>query len=192
MPRERNFRADYERRNELAKLRGFSSYGQQRRSSPQIRNDKDLGALPPDAREQRERSLRALSEARNNPNLSLTEAAASAGTSVEAISYFAGPALERRDGRLSVKSGDRLYRSMKINSGGQTVIVDVRGSRKATLVAEYHLAVNQYLATGEVEGLRRFEGKSVGGRTLETNPDVLDDLGRRGELNNESIYKRFN
>ena len=77
---------------------------------------------------------------------------------------------------------------MRIYSDGQTVDVDVRGSRVASVVGEYHNAVRDYLTTGDVSALRRFDGQRVGGRTLETDPDVLDAMARRGSFRHDGPY----
>jgi hypothetical protein len=126
---------------------------------------------------------------RSDPGLSLSRAAANEGTTPRAVHRYAGDALERNGGRWHATHGDRLYRPMVVYSGGAIVDVDVRGSRKASELSAYHSAVRHYLDTGDEEPLKRFQGKSVGGFVYETDPDVLDEMARRRQLDTESIYR---
>ncbi len=66
--------------------------------------------------------------------------------------------------------------------------VTVAGSRKRALVGAHHAAINSYLATGERERLDRLRGKTVAGLTLETDPSIIRQLFRQGELSFLEIY----
>lgn len=177
------------RRNELASLRGYRNRSEQGKYRRGIRNRNDLGALPPRAAEQRRRSLRVLSRMREDPKLTLAEAAQQEGTNSEAARWYAGSALERRRGRWEPTPGDRLYRPMLVHSEGTTAAIDVRGSHKASQVGAYHGAVRRYLETGDDTALRRFEGKKVAGVPYETDPAVLEEMARRHQLDVDSIYQ---
>jgi len=48
--------------------------------------------------------------------------------------------------------------------------------------------VGKYLRTGDVEGLEKFEGKSIGGHALITDPDLLSSLAQAGALTLDEIY----
>ena len=78
---------------------------------------------------------------------------------------------------------------MKVHTQGRTTFVTVRGSRKASELSAYHQAVRRFRDTGDDSVLRRFEGKSVAGHPYETDPDVLEELARRGYLTTEHIYR---
>jgi hypothetical protein len=56
------------------------------------------------------------------------------------------------------------------------------------VVGAYWNAVSQFLKTGDVRLLARFEGKAVAGHVLETDPDVLEELALSGGLQFEDIY----
>jgi hypothetical protein len=56
-------------------------------------------------------------------------------------------------------------------------------------LSAYFHAVGHYLDTGDEEPLRAFQGKSVGSFEYETDPDVLDEMARRHQLDIESIYQ---
>lgn len=189
MARRRDHRAEQRRRNELARARGFRSRAEERKFTRHVDNRRDLERMPVRARKQRGNALRALSYMREDRSIGIVEAAGQAGTTPEAVTWYAGEGLERHGGALRAKAGDRLYRPMVVNSDGQMVAVDVRGSRKASEVSAYHRAVRYYLETGDDDSLRQFAGKSVAGVPYETDPDVLEEMARRHQLDVESIYQ---
>ena len=153
-----------------------------------VRNRRDLEGLSPQEREERATALRAVTIMRQE-GVSLSEASRKAGTKPDLVKRHAGEALERRGSRWGVTEGDRIYRPMIVYSGGAVVPVDVRGSHKATELSDYHRAVGRYLDDGDEESLRAFYGKTVDGVEYETDPDVLDEMARRGQLDIESIYQ---
>jgi hypothetical protein len=154
-----------------------------------VRNRRDLERLSEKQQRDRSDALLTVALMREDPRMSLTKASRRIGTRPETVRRYAGEALDRRGTRWTVTKGDRLYRAMFVNSGGEKVPVDVRGSRKASELSAYHRAVANYLATGEEEPLRAFAGKSVAGVEYETDLDVLDEMARRRQLNIESIYQ---
>jgi hypothetical protein len=172
-------------------MQGFRSYGDKRQrggsKTAQVRNESELNNLPPAARKERRRVFRALSDARSE-GLTLAQAARRNGTSVEAIGFWA-PGIVARDG--SITQSDRLWRPMKaIDTVTQAVVpVEVRGSRVASRLSDYWMAVEHYLDTGDEAPLRSFEGVRIAGVELETEPDVIDYLALLGELSFESIYQ---
>ncbi|HUF97154.1 MAG TPA: hypothetical protein VMM60_03420 [Ilumatobacter sp.] len=176
------------RRNALARERGFSSYAQQRKFTPAMSSRTDLESLPPLAREARQRALDAIAVTRRE-RVDFAEATRREGTSPDSATWWLGDAVHRRGGRWQVAAADRLFRAMYVYSGGRMKPVDVRGSRTASSIGRYHAAVRKYLNTGDATALSPFLGKSVGGVELETDLDVLDEMGRRGEFDFESIYR---
>jgi len=184
----RTTRFTMSRRNELARQKGFVSYSQQRRFGREVDNGTALEALPPAAREVRQAALDALALARRE-RIDVGAAAERQGVAVEAVRWWTGDAATKVSGRWRPASADRLYRPMYVYSGGNMVPVDVRGSKVASKIGAYHSAVQHYLRTGDSTRLGRFSGARVGGVELETDLDVLDELGRRGEFDFESIYR---
>ena len=189
MAPHRDHRQEAHRRDQLARSRGFRNRSEQRKFSRHVRNRRDLDRLPRAAQEERARSLHTLSLMRAQRELGLADAARQAGTTIDSVRWYAGEALDREAGRWRVLPGDRLYRRMHVYSNGQKLTVGVRGSRKATELSDYHHAVEIFLETGEESLLRRFAGKSVAGVPYETDPDVLEEMARRGTLDMESIYE---
>ncbi len=185
MPRrQRDHRAEYRRSLARARELGFPSQRERRQAHRQVRSRADLEALPARAREVREDSLRAVSLMRAQA-LSLDEAATLAGTTPEAVKFWARDAVTSKG---EVRRADRMLRPMLIYSDGDLVSVDVRGSRVASTVGRYHAAVGTYLATGDTSELEKFRGKKVAGRVLDTDPDVIDELARRGSMSWASLY----
>lgn len=176
------------RRNELARARGFVSYAQQRKFSRDITNGDQLNALPPAAQEARQGALDAIALARRQ-GIPLEQAARKEGSSIDSIRWWASEAVERNAGTWRPRAADRLYRPMYGYTAGQTMAIDVRGSRAASDLGAYHAAIGAYLRTGDSSALERFAGKKIGGVELETNPDVIDELARRGEFDFETIYR---
>jgi hypothetical protein len=155
----------------------------------QVRNRSEYKSLTDNEREARSRSLQAISIMRENPSISLSEAAHQAHTSPKTVRQYASEGLTPRGRIWLATPADRIYRPMVVYSAGEVTAVDVRGSRKASELSEYHQAVSDYLDTGDESGLRPFQGKSVAGVEYETDPDVLDEMARRNQLDIESIYQ---
>ncbi len=172
-----------------AQAYGFPSAWQLRRfggvaALGKVRNRRDLERLPRAAQDARALALRGLANLREGK--SIGAAAAEAGTTSAVMRAYVAPAVEQRGGRTVAKPADRIYRLMRVYSGGQPVVITVRGSRKATLASRHGMAVDAFVNYQSFEGrsgadiLRPFVGKRVGGVTLETDPRVLMALARRG------------
>jgi hypothetical protein len=175
-------------RNALAHEKGYPSWYAQQRAGRQIRNRGELTRLHPEEREARRAALDALNLMRRE-GLSLKQAAARADTTSAAVLRHAGSALELEGGRYRSRPGDRLLRSMAVlGQHGIEHEVEVRGSRSASLVGEHWSAIHHYLLTGDASRLEALEGRSVAGIPLETDPYVIDEWERRGELEIEDIY----
>jgi hypothetical protein len=184
----RTFTSERQYRNALAREKGFRSWAEQQRAPRRIRATGDLAGLHRSEREARRAAFDALSLMRRE-GLSLRAAAERAGTTPAAVLRHAGPALERENGRYRAKRGDRLLRVMAVlGTGGVTHEVELRGSRQASLVGEHWAAVKHYLLTGDVSLLAAFDGVVVAGIALETDPEVIDEWERRGELEIDDIY----
>jgi hypothetical protein len=72
------------------------------------------------------------------------------------------------------------------------VDIQVRGSRKASLIGEYFSAVERYLLKGETEPLRAFEGKTMKiGKIVYpfvTERTLLERLYYAGQFEFEDLY----
>lgn len=154
-----------------------------------VRRRADFARQSPTERARYEASLRVLSDMRADPSLSLRRAAEQRGMRPQTVRAYVGDALETHGRRWRVRPADRLYRPMFVYSAGQRVDIDVRGSRVASTVGAYHNAIKVYLETGDDTELRQFAGMRVGGVELEADPEVIEELGRRGAFDFASIYR---
>ena len=182
------FTTEREYRNALAREKGFASWGQQQRSRRRVTSGEQLEELHPSEREARERALEALSLMRRKGR-SFSEAVREAGTTHNAVFRHAGPALERRAGRIVTKRSDRLYRRMVVTSTVGVVEGEPRNAKEASLNARHANAVKRRVETGDASQLPQYQGKTVGGFELEADPQVIDQLARAGELDFLDIYE---
>lgn len=83
---------------------------------------------------------------------------------------------------------DRRHRNMLIPTPHGTTPAVIRGSRQASQLGRYMSAVGQYLKTGNADALQEFEGHSIGGHRLITDPTTLNYLAESGSLQLDSIY----
>jgi hypothetical protein len=181
-------RSSYRDRKQRAIERGFSSPYAQAKMPKRFTGQKSLAQLPAAAKERRREAINVLAVMRRE-GTTLGETAKPVGIEPHVVEYYAREGLTGSGAGARARPADRLYRPMHAISGGQVVPVDVRGSRVASLVGEYWNTVRAYLDTGDEEALRRFRGMNVGGFELETDPDVLDEMARRGMFEFDSIYR---
>lgn len=66
--------------------------------------------------------------------------------------------------------------------------IDVRGSGARSLVGGHWSAIGRFAATGDVTVLAKFTSKRVGGIELATDPDLVEEYLRQGELDIDDIY----
>ena len=64
----------------------------------------------------------------------------------------------------------------------------VAGSGKRALVGAHHVAIRAWLLYGDDSALAVLDGKSVAGHRLQTDPTVIKQLYRQGELSFLEIY----
>lgn len=62
------------------------------------------------------------------------------------------------------------------------------GSDEASTMGSYWNAIQQFLETGEVEGLDPYRGVVVAGYRLETDPDWIEYWAYHGDLGFPDIY----
>jgi hypothetical protein len=154
-----------------------------------VRSGRELDSLPARSKQSRQGALAVIAKARNG-NLSIAQAiravrADGHRVSRESVVKYAGPAIERGRGRrLMPTANDRIYRRVPFLTEQGVQLVDVRSSRRATLVAGYRNAVGAYLTGKDPNGehVLRFAGRSVGGQRFETDLDVIDRWAARREL----------
>jgi hypothetical protein len=174
----------HKRRNQLARERGFSSYAQQRRYQRVAATEAQMRRLPPGARSRRAEALDVIGRARRE-NLPVAEAAADLNVPMSAVAWWGAPALENpRVRKPKVLKGDRMLRVHPLIVEGELQLVTTRGSQAARHASEAFRIQRAFIEgePGAAAKLARLSGARVGGRTIETNPVLLDEIGRRGEL----------
>ena len=67
-------------------------------------------------------------------------------------------------------------------------MVAPRSRGESSIAGRYWNAIRRFLETGYTDRLEEFDGVTVGGRQLLTDPDLIEYYARRGELDFESIY----
>lgn len=115
-----------------------------------------LAHLTQRERDQRERSLKVLSEVRRG-NGSLTKLSRAERTSPSTVRKATG-AFRKRGSRWTPTHRDRIQRWMKSYEDGRRVEVLSEDSRTATLLSKYANAVKEYLVTRDPEVFRPFRG----------------------------------
>ena len=107
------------------------------------------------------------------------------GVSFRKVERYVGSQFFRdRKGHIHVTPADRLPRGMLIPTalGDQPIVV--RGSRKATLLVAYRLAV----LSGDESELQKFKGKKVAGYELITDIRTIQALLDAGAIDPAEMY----
>src|SRR4051794_7507609 len=180
----RDHKRAYQRRNQLAQQRGFASYSQQRRFQGNPTTEGQFKALPEVARQRRAEVLDAINDARRL-GISVVEAAARARVPLPAVVWWGAPALYRPASRNPrTRKADRLLRANLLVADGELRFITTRGSNAARKVNEAYRVQRAFIdgEPGSAKALAGFAGTRVGGHLVETDPAVLNEIGRRGEL----------
>jgi hypothetical protein len=80
------------------------------------------------------------------------------------------------------------HRRMFVPTSRGKVPATIHGSKQASELGRYMSAVGSFLHTGNIDALEEFEGKSIAGHLLITDPDTLSSLAQAGALQLEDIY----
>jgi hypothetical protein len=141
--------------------------------------------------ELRNKSLRVLREVRRGT--SLTAASKQYGISPATVrrclpSEFRKPRGSR--GYVASKA-DHLVRVLLIVDDRGMVPIRVRGSREATRLGKYLVAVHKAVTNEDPKALADWHGKRIGGRKLITSLRKLMPLAESGSLSFEELYATF-
>jgi hypothetical protein len=192
MAKRRDYAAEYRRRQELAKERGFESYWQERRSPRRLIRSQDFSLLPERARDSRTKALRVVSLARDEKTTA-EEVAGRLGVPMRDVRYWAREALRpTRHGKTLPTRGDRIARLRPVIFEGddESSFVIVRGSRAAER-ADFVFDIQWRFIAGHAEEaeLELIRGLRFGGRVVESDPDRLEFLGRAGAIDIGEAYR---
>lgn len=132
----------------------------------------------------RARGLAAVNDFRKRKYRSLSAAAKARKTTVEFIKReLPGTLLPSHPGkRIRVRASDQYSQLVEILTDSGPVVVTARGSRERESAGQ-HRAIYFGVLEGKLpaSALKRFRGKTVGGRKLLTNPERLFELAHGGE-----------
>lgn len=152
-----------------------------------VRNRAEYEGLTPHQQEARHRAYEAIGEMRSR-GLSLQAASRLVGTTPDNVRRYAPEALTKEGRRYRATESDRSYQRMSALSTDGLRDIDVRGSHSRSLVGQHWSAVGRFAATGDVTLLAPFKGKRVGGIELASDPDLIEEYLRQGELDIDDIY----
>lgn len=186
MPRQRDHRAEYQRRIASAAKRGLSR--------SQARGHARSGEAPLKARTAKpdnklEAALRVLRETGNR-----TTAAKSVKIAPERLRRFLRENVEIEGRGRSLKITDNRSREMKVISNGAIANRILRDFEQSSLNGEHLNAVKAFLSTNDIDLLAPFTGRAVidakgKAHPLETNPNTLHRLAHAGDEAFHEIYR---
>jgi hypothetical protein len=153
-----------------------------------VRGQRDYEGLSEIERENRHRAYDAVTSGMRDRGLSLSAAAADAGTTPAIVKRYASELLVKDGGRYSATPSDRSYQRMSVLSVDGVADVDTRGSRVRSLIGRHWNAIRLYGAIGDVSVLTPFRGKRAGGVELASDPDQIEQYLLQGELDVDDIY----
>jgi hypothetical protein len=152
-----------------------------------VRGRADYEQLTPKEQEARHRAFEVISVMRKQ-GLSLHAASQLVGTTPATVRRYASGALIKEGHRYKATRSDRSYQRMSALSTEGLRDIDVRGSVARSIVGGHWSAIGRFAATGDITVLAKFTGKRVGGIELATDPDLIEEYLRQGELDIDDIY----
>ena len=151
-----------------------------------MRNKRELSQN--DSRAAQNRALHVLARMRRTGE-TLTAAAREEHIDPRTVRKYLGPELRGlREGRTQPTKVDRRRRRMLVPTLLGNVPETIRGSKQASLLGRYMSAVGYFLRTGNAKRLKEFEGRSIAGHLLITDPETLTSLAQAGALQLDEIY----
>jgi len=76
--------------------------------------------------------------------------------------------------------------------GGPPTFVEIHDRREAAVVADAFAAQWRYIhGTATADDLAPYRDIRIDGRAVETDPDALDEWGRRGEFDLAEVYREL-
>lgn len=187
MTRQRDYKAEYQRRLKHAAARGLSrsqARGHARAGEAPLRRGRTSKSD-----DKLEAALKALRRTGKQ-----SAAAKEVGVSPERLRRFLREnALAKRRGR-TWQITDRRLRQMRVLTQGQSRMLTIRGFEHASVIGTHSAAVRRFIETNDISELKPFTGRAVkdaAGRShvLETDPNTLYRLAAAGSEGFEQIYR---
>jgi hypothetical protein len=137
----------------------------------------------------RRRGLAVISRMRNRGD-SLSRATRALHTTPRTVrKHFGTQLLRLPSGRYSATSRDTLRRDLNVLSYDGYVPVTVRSSKQSQLASQHLIGVGRFLRNGDMQWLKPFIGRRVGGVELLTNPDRLQILADADLVKLDALYR---
>lgn len=138
-------------------------------------------------------ALDAIALMRRNPGMTLERAAELSGTTSSNVRRRARTALTFRGGRWSATAHDTLPRRLRFLTSRGYVSVLTTDSQDATVIADHHIAIRQYLQPPHpTRQLRPFDNLYITSEGKEydfvTDPKIINRVARASELSFVDIY----
>lgn len=147
--------------------------------------------IPKNQREKqaRDRALHALNLIRRK-GYALADALHESETSARTFHKYVGSeVLPSKPGqRIRVTKEDRRIREMPVITALGDVPKKIHGSKNASLNAAHRRAALHYLRKGDDSLLKAFQGRSIDGVELLTDPDLISALAEQGSIKPEQFY----
>ncbi len=188
----RDAHREYVARTRLARERGFRSYWQQRRAPRVLRRVSDFGRLPESARESRSLAAEVINRARRE-GTSAEAAASELRVPMPVVRWWFPEALQPRQRGQTLPTGaDRSLRLRPLAVEGEVAFVAVRGSRQAEFARRAFDTQWDFVhRRAGRDALVPFKGERIGGRLVETDPEVLERLANAGAFDLEELYREL-
>lgn len=186
MPRQRDYKAEYQRRIANAAKRGLS------RSQARGHAKADEAVVGKRTAKDTEKFEDALKRYRQTGNRA--GAAKAFGIAPERFSRFLAGAVTVSGRGKSLKIEDDRVRETHVMTGGERRLIRFRNFDQAALNDKHKKAVEAFLSSNDVDLLRPFEGRSVmdtKGKAwpLETDPNALHRIAASGDPAFPEIYR---
>ena len=126
------------------------------------------------------KAFHVMSDARRDPNLTVTRAAKNREISIRSLRKYIGSQLiqEHHGGRIRVSKSDRLRATLNIPSTKPDVLIPIRtkSSRERYLIGEWQASLNGARG-GDFGRMNRFpKGTVIGGVLLPTDPQEVQQI----------------
>ncbi|MBM3910150.1 MAG: hypothetical protein FJ356_00700 [Thaumarchaeota archaeon] len=88
---------------------------------------------------------------------SFSKATKTVGISSTTAKKFLGSSLRKKENRIVAKQNDSLIRQLRIYENGKEHFIQVRGSKTAKRIAQYHSSIGRVIDGKEPNALKAFE-----------------------------------
>jgi len=127
--------------------------------------------------------------------VSFTKARKDVGITTFTVKKFLGNTIRKSKKRIVARKNDSLLRKVRIYENGKEIFIQIKGTKKVKLVAQYHSALGRRIDKNDITALEQFEKITIRnskGRlhSFETDIEKIQEiLSKREEPEFFTIYK---